>query len=246
LLVYFRPKQVKRIYYQRLTIPINELEYKRQFKCTWLLDPPNGEERDLVLYPNRNATVNDLFTEAKASGQLEAGEVMLGNLRLVEIISNKIFSITRPEQTLESLQVGTTKSYRLEEIPKDQEELQEGEILVPVAHFSKEIFSTFGSPFLILLVQGDTVGSVKQKIQEKVGVGDKEWEKFRVAFVIQGKAHYVEEDEKTVITKDFRGFSLHGPQQQGQGRPWIGLEHTNKNNKRSRYNYMEKAIKIYN
>ena len=68
------------------------------------------------------------------------------------------------------LQVGTTKSYRLEEIPKDQEELQEGEILVPVAHFSKEIFSTFGSPFLILLVQGDTVGSVKQKIQEKLGV----------------------------------------------------------------------------
>ena len=67
-------------------------------------------------------------------------------------------------------QVGTTKSYRLEEIPKDQEELQEGEILVPVAHFSKEIFSTFGSPFLILLVQGDTVGSVKQKIQEKLGV----------------------------------------------------------------------------
>ena len=53
LLVYFRPKQVKRIYYQRLSIPINELEYKRQFKCTWLLDPPNGEERDLVLYPNR-------------------------------------------------------------------------------------------------------------------------------------------------------------------------------------------------
>ena len=66
--------------------------------------------------------------------------------------------------------MGTTKSYRLEEIPKDQEELQEGEILVPVAHFSKEIFSTFGSPFLILLVQGDTVGSVKQKIQEKLGV----------------------------------------------------------------------------
>ena len=53
LLVYFRPKQVKRIYYQRLTIPINELENKRQFKCTWLQDPPNGEEKELVLYPNR-------------------------------------------------------------------------------------------------------------------------------------------------------------------------------------------------
>ena len=53
LLVYFRPKQVKRIYYQRLTIPINELENKRQFKCTWMQDPPNGEEKELVLYPNR-------------------------------------------------------------------------------------------------------------------------------------------------------------------------------------------------
>ena len=44
------------------------------------------------------------------------------------------------------------------------------DILVPVAHFSKEVFSTFGSPFLIPLTQGDTVGSVKQKIQDKVGV----------------------------------------------------------------------------
>jgi len=246
LLVYFRPKQIKRIYYQRLTIPINELENKRQFKCTWMLDPPSGEEKELVLYPNRNATVTDLFTEAKSSGQLETGEVILGNLRLVEIISYKIFSITRPDQSLESLQGGTTKSYRLEEVPKDQEELQDGEILVPVAHFSKEVFSTFGAPFLILLIQGDNVGSVKNKIQEKLGVSDKEWEKYRVAFVIQGKPHYIDDDEKTIITKDFRGFSLHGPQQQGQGKPWIGLEHTNKANKRSRYNYMEKAIKIYN
>ena len=46
-----------------------------------------------------------MFIEAKSSGQLETGEVLLGNLRLVEIISNKIFSISRPEQTLDSLQV---------------------------------------------------------------------------------------------------------------------------------------------
>ena len=77
---------------------------------------------------------------------------------------------------------------------------------------------------------------------------DKEWDKYRVAFVIQGKPHYVEEDERTVNTKvvdieiqltepvpwfyqdlfqEFRGISLHGQPQQS-GRPWIGLEHTNK------------------
>merc|ERR1712241_723112 len=247
LLYQQRPKQVKRIFYQRLTIPINELENKRQFKCFWCADPPNGEEKDLVLFPNRNATVTDLFVEANSSGQLEFGEAGSGKLRLVEIISNKIFCISRPEQTLESLQVGGTKSYRLEVIPQDQEELQDGDILVPVAHFNKEVFSTFGSPFLILLSQGDTVGTVKKKIQNKLGVVDKEWDKYKVAFVITGKPHYVEDEEKSINTKEFRGISLHGvQQQQSSSRPWIGLEHTNKANKRSRYNYMEKAIKIYN
>ena len=105
LLVYFRPKQVKRIYYQRLVIPINELENKRQFKCSWMAAPPRGEEKELVLYPNKNATVADLFEEAKVSGQLELEDGGSGNLRLVEIISHKIFGLTRPEQTLESLQV---------------------------------------------------------------------------------------------------------------------------------------------
>ena len=70
--------------------------------------------------------------------------------------------------------MGGTKSYRLEVIPGDQEELQEGDILVPVAHFSKEVFSTFGSPFLILLSQGDTVGTLKKKIQNKLGVSSLE------------------------------------------------------------------------
>ena len=66
--------------------------------------------------------------------------------------------------------MGGTKSYRLEEIPKEQDDLQEGDILVPVAHFNKEVFSTFGSPFLVLLRQGDTVGTVKERMQDRLGV----------------------------------------------------------------------------
>ena len=29
----------------------------------------------------------------------------------------------------------------------------------------------------------------------------KEWDKYRVAFVLQGKPHYVEEDDKVINTK---------------------------------------------
>jgi len=42
--------------------------------------------------------------------------------------------------------------YRVEEIPKNEMELNENELLVPVNHFSKEVYSTFGTPFLIKIV----------------------------------------------------------------------------------------------
>lgn len=43
-------------------------------------------------------------------------------------------------------------SYRVEEIPRDELELKENELLVPVNHFSKEVYSTFGTPFLIKII----------------------------------------------------------------------------------------------
>lgn len=38
---------------------------------------------------------------------------------------------------------------RIEEIPKEELEIGEDEALIPVAHFHKDVFSTFGVPFLI-------------------------------------------------------------------------------------------------
>ena len=48
-------------------------------------------------------------------------------------------------------------------------------------------------------VQGDTIGSVRSRLQERLGLPDKEWDKYRIATVIQGKAHYVEEEEDKTI-----------------------------------------------
>ena len=77
----------------------------------------------------------------------------------------------------------------------------------------------------MMCFQGDTVGRVKERMQERLGVNDKvvvssitshntnyviqffifstlkEWDKYRVAFVLQGKPHYVEEDDKVINTK---------------------------------------------
>ncbi|XP_013790076.1 ubiquitin carboxyl-terminal hydrolase 7-like, partial [Limulus polyphemus] len=64
LLVTFKPRQPKKIYYQQLSIKINELENKKQFKCVWV-NSKLKEETELVLYPNKNGSVADLLEEAK-------------------------------------------------------------------------------------------------------------------------------------------------------------------------------------
>lgn len=48
---------------------------------------------------------------------------------------------------------------RVEEIPKDELELNENEILVPVNHFSKEVYTTYGTPFLIKIIHVSKVNN---------------------------------------------------------------------------------------
>ena len=50
-------------------------------------------------------------------------------------------------------QVSNNKTFRLEEIPAEELEVGEGELLVPVAHFNKEVYTTFGSPFILKIKQ---------------------------------------------------------------------------------------------
>lgn len=69
------------------------------------------------------------------------------------MISYKIFSVQREDIQLECLNSAGTKTFRIEEIPKDELHLNDDELLIPVAHFYKEIFSTYGVPFLLKIKQ---------------------------------------------------------------------------------------------
>jgi ubiquitin carboxyl-terminal hydrolase 7 len=247
LLVYFKPRQPKKLYYQQLSIRINELENKRQFKCIWV----NGklkDEKELVLYPNKNGCVADLLEEGGKQVELTSGGS--SKLRLLEIISYKILCIQREDVLLDCLNAAATKTFRLEEIPLDEMHLPDDELLVPVAHFHKEIFSTFGIPFLLKLKNGEAFSKVKERIQKKLDVLDKEFEKFKFAIVVMGRQTYLPEDsEYNVNLHDFMPHVVQGRAESGgqmQARPWLGLDHVNKTPKRSRYNYLEKAIKIHN
>ncbi|CAG2121900.1 unnamed protein product, partial [Medioppia subpectinata] len=129
ILVYYKPRQPKKIYYQQLTIRINELENKKPFKCIWV-NSKLKEEKELQLYPNKNGTVHDLIEEARK--QIEMNEDWSQKLRLLEVTSYKIHQILAEDILLECLNSTGNKTYRIEETPKDELRMESGEFLVPV------------------------------------------------------------------------------------------------------------------
>ncbi|XP_011304851.1 ubiquitin carboxyl-terminal hydrolase 7 isoform X2 [Fopius arisanus] len=238
LLTYCKPK-TKKIFYQQLSIRVNELENKKQFKCIWV-GPSLKEEKEIILYPNKNGTVATLLEEAKK--QVEFPENGSGKLRLLEVNGSRLMPGPKEDTPLETLNTLSTKTYRIEEVPKDELSLAEDEMLVPVAHFHKDIFSTFGIPFMFKIKHGERFTKVKDRLLKKLGVPEKEFEKF--AIVSMGKAQFITDETDFFINlADFRAIpSQNAPLQ----RPWLGLDHVNKAPKRPRVNYLEKAIKIYN
>jgi ubiquitin carboxyl-terminal hydrolase 7 len=52
-------------------------------------------------------------------------------------------------------------------------------MLVPVAHFQREPYSTFGNPFLIKIKEGETYEEIKERIRSHIDVPEKDFEKYR-------------------------------------------------------------------
>ena len=71
-------------------------------------------EQELTLYPNKNGNISNLLEEAKQHLKVD------GPLRLLELMSSKIYVIYRPDMNMDHLTNTTQKSYRIEEIPSDQ------------------------------------------------------------------------------------------------------------------------------
>ena len=110
-MIYYKPRGPKKLYYQILTIPIDQLENKRQFKCIWVANQFK-EERELVLFPNKDGSVSDLLNEAREQVDLQQNGT--GKLRLLEIISSKVFNIVANDVPLEHLISQGQRTFRIE------------------------------------------------------------------------------------------------------------------------------------
>ncbi|CAB0042541.1 unnamed protein product, partial [Trichogramma brassicae] len=96
---------------------------------------------------------------------------------------NRVHIGPKDDVSLETLATNSSKIYRIEEVPSDELNLLEDEMLVPVAHFYKDVFSTFGIPFLFKMKH------------------------FKFAIVVSNKANFISESPDYCI--DLSDFKPH-------------------------------------
>lgn len=226
---------------------INELEDKKPFKCMFLL-PNMKDMKEVTLYPHKTGTVKTLLDEA--AKVVKFSDNSTKRLRICEQHNSKLIWPSPLETTsLDKLQVyceaansqnAMQKFLRIEEVPMDETELDEQvEALVPVIHYHKNLFTTFGTPLLIKICDQETFKDVKNRIQKKLNISQYEWEKYKLAFVQNKTVNPVDDNDKVSLEK-FQTV------EEGQ-RCILGLDHTNKNAyPTSKLNIFEKSIKIYN
>ena len=248
-----RAKIPKKLFYLKLNIAIQELESKDHFRCTWL--NKHREETVLSLYVSRNVTIAELLDEAKK--QIELSTEGSSKLRLLEVYSyriHRVFSNGVSYHTIQPSMAQQTTCYRVEEIPVEETILGVTDFLIPVAHFHQTIFQCFNHPFLFKVTEGETLQSVKTRMMERFkDVSEKEFEKYKFTLITHGRMNTLSDDFVfnstdfiTNIEKDSKPINEAHLDVFLHSRPWLGLEHALKPPKRSRYNYIEKPVKIHN
>ena len=140
-----------KLFYQKLTIKITELEERRPFKCTWI-SANLKVEKELSLMPFKKANVRELLADCRAEllkqdiiNKQQYDDAEGFRLRFVEIVGSRLNRTIKEDVPIESMDTQIpNKSYRVEQILPDDVQNSNDEIILPVAHFSKEICATFG------------------------------------------------------------------------------------------------------
>eukprot|EP00118_Oscarella_pearsei_P005571 m.25698 g.25698 ORF g.25698 m.25698 type:complete len:1114 (+) comp28916_c0_seq2:103-3444(+) len=235
------------LFYQKIPMRIDEYETKRELRCLFF-SKSLKEAKELLLFVNVDSTIRDVLLAAKKQLSKVHGYEVKNTLRLVDVVSARIFGVYSEDGRTDA--IPQSKVVRLEEVPEEEMALAEDEMLVPVAHFHKEVFHTFGTPFFLVLKDKEPISSLRYRIQEKLELSDKDFEKYKLAVVKSARPFYFSEDEsdkEAISLTDFKPTpSIHPRYSNIMGNlPWLGLDHVNRNPKRTRI-FLEKAIKIFN
>ncbi|KAL1944539.1 hypothetical protein VTO73DRAFT_2969 [Trametes versicolor] len=217
------------ILYEKLDVSIVELETKRSLKVVWTGIHNKEEATHPFLLPKTNS-VHDLGLELAKLVKLTPGGS--GKIRVFEVSKD---GKTQKEFTGSEMIGNIPDPVELyaEEIPREELEADDADKVISVFHFSKEVSRTHGVPFRFVVKPGEKFAETKKRLQERIGVSDKDFAKYRFALIQVAtfkQPSYIE-DEDTIYDHKFAPEDV------------LGLDHVDKSGK-TRTGAGEKAIVI--
>lgn len=136
------------------------------------------------------------------------------SVRMFEVKNSKIFRFISPDESVSPLMTGSHDcgaELRAEPVPEDETEEALGSEyeLIRVLHLAKDKqprswrgLTFFGVPFVIKVrKEGETVGAIRKRVQNKLGVPQEEFDQWPLAEILQVNVEYLNEVDAMYIPR---------------------------------------------
>ncbi|GMT06261.1 hypothetical protein PENTCL1PPCAC_28435, partial [Pristionchus entomophagus] len=252
-----RKQKKYKIYYNKIPIPVTELDRRKQMRITMVDEKFATVEA--TVFPDKFGTVRNILDETRrifkfsptGTGKLRlvlAGTTN-GNKRVMNIFSEDD-SLATVQKSSPQLSYPQAFHLRVEEVPHDQMVKGLNEMFLAVAHFDKNPGERmFGVPFYFKVTEGESFQTVRERLRVRLDLTEKEMEKYKFAILAGSRLtrHLDMESDERVRISDLQHFPRAGGVdiRSAQNSIWLGLDHYNRG-RVSEKSRSEKAIVIHN
>ncbi|CAF2151409.1 unnamed protein product [Rotaria magnacalcarata] len=238
----------RKMYFKRLPFNYTELENRRLFRIFVTNSTRKVEKREVQFYAKTSSTIADFLNEIKQWIPTLCSKNGSQQLRIMELTLNNEINLPLrlrvcPDQTpIDKFDFCPKRHYHLEEICSDENGHNNDSVLIPVAHYTKENLIQISLekffPFFLNVIHNESFGDVKQRLQPKLGLTNREFEKYRFSIFNGSKLMSRCDDNMGRINlRELKSI---------QNVCWLGLELLLISNPRKtrKSNFSEKPIRI--
>ncbi|CAO3609348.1 unnamed protein product [Cunninghamella echinulata] len=170
------------IYYDILEVSVVDLESKKSLKVTVLGPGGLREETAVTVLVPRIGTVNDLVVALNGKKtKLDTSRPDL--LRFFEVTAGKITKEFSLDQPIDNVGDKNSSLY-VEKIPDDELSMDmDYDRVIQVVHYNKEPTRLHSVPFRFTVKKDETFDQTKNRLQQRLGYSNKEWQKVKFSII---------------------------------------------------------------
>jgi len=237
-----------KLFYAKLPFRVSELECRCQLVLQVLSD--KFQISEMAIFVEKRGKVEDVLDEARK--EFKYSENGTKQLRLVQIGTTpslmRVFKVLSSDQLFSEVHGYTSPhfSFRVEETPSDQLEIEQNEHLLAVAHFDKEPSRMFGVPFFIKIRNEERISNIRERIKCMLEVPEREFEKYKFCIVMHNRVVRELDNDENAVVKLSELAQTHFSTPTPIAAPYLGIDHINKSRGMRGGHAAEKAIVIHN